>query len=122
MDELERAYAEETNSLFPLPSQIAKERFISFRRRWEKFHGPTDVRTPYMSQAPTNVQNWMIEHQPELFFEGLPPFVQDFFVLLVRTARKEKKMDRLPDLLTRLMKRNNGGLPQRPDLTYRTKK
>ena len=103
----------ETVKLFYVKSPKAQEILNQCRRDWEALHGPTDLSLQYTSQAPTEVKDWLLDHQPQLYFDGLPPFMQAFFANLLREALAEKNLDDLPVSLLRAHAQNR----KRPKLS-----
>jgi len=61
-----------------LPREDQRQQLEEFRVHYEMTHGPVDVTKRYTSTWPTPLQQWLFEHQPQQWFDGLPPFVQAF--------------------------------------------
>ncbi len=101
------------DDLFCLKSPQGRQFVASFRRQWECIHGPTDLSITYTSQAPVAVQDWLIVHQPQLYFDGLPPFVQAMYAELASQAVASGMLDSLPDVIVKLFVGNGGKLIQR---------
>lgn len=64
--------------LFRLPGEDQREELEAFRIRYEAEHGATDFKRRYTSTLPTRRQQWLFENERQVWFDGLPPFVQAF--------------------------------------------
>ena len=47
-------------------------------------------------------QEWLIEHHPKRYWDGLPPFVQEFLRTKVVAAHQVGKLDDMPNEILRL--------------------
>jgi len=97
-----------STTLFRLNSREAQEYLDCYRAQWENDYGPTDLSIQYTSQAPAEVQDWLLAHRPQLYFQGLPPFLQGFYAAFVREALAEGNLDALPSAVLRLFVLNHG--------------
>ncbi len=73
-----------------------------FRIEFEKEHGPTDLTKRYTSLFPTKQQNWLAEHHPKRYWDGLPPYVQGYIKKEMETAHKLGKLDDMQPQLIKL--------------------
>lgn len=99
-----------TDDLFRLKTEEARQRLHDFRIAWESANAATDPTLRFTSQAPAEVQDWLLEHQPQLYFDGLPPFVQAFFTDCCQEAAASGRLDNLPGVLLMLFTINRGRL------------
>lgn len=68
-----------SGQLFDLQGREAREELERFRIAYEAEHGPTDFKRRYTSTLPTRQQQWLFANEQQVWFDGLPPFVQAFF-------------------------------------------
>lgn len=71
--------------LLPLSSEQQQADLELFRVRYEREHGPTDLTRRYTSTWPTALQQSLFAHEPQAWFDGLPPFAKAFLVEQVRS-------------------------------------
>ena len=63
------------------------------RVEYEKLHGPTDLTKYYTSMRPMEEQAWLIDNHPQVWFKGLPPFLQHFFTKGLETRANRGDLD-----------------------------
>ena len=73
-----------------------------FRIQYENEHGPTDLTKRYTSLWPTEQQDWLADHYPKRYWDGLPPYVQAYFRKQAEIAAGSGKLDDLSPMLIRL--------------------
>jgi hypothetical protein len=73
-----------------------------FRINFEALHGPTDLTKRYTSTWPRADQNWLINHDAMLWFDGLPPFGKAYVRRIMEIEAGTGKLDDMPDGLIQL--------------------
>lgn len=87
---------------FRTTSVEMQDQLEKFRHQYEARFGATDVTKRYTSTLPTEQQQWLLSHHPDVYWRGLPPFVQGFFRAQVHSACREGRLDCLPSPLIEL--------------------
>lgn len=64
-----------------------------FHARYQSSHGPTDLTKRYTSTWPTSSQQWLFEHRPQEWFDGLPPFAKSFLAKRVSSLIEAGKIE-----------------------------
>lgn len=65
--------------LYLMPSPELREDLEQYRRVWERVNNTkVDLSKYYTSMWPEKAQAWLLEHDPERYWDGLPPFVRGF--------------------------------------------
>jgi hypothetical protein len=82
--------------LCSLPTPRLRHELEIFRIKYESKFGHTDLTKRYTSTWPTDQQDWLLEHHPERFWDGLPPFVQAFLKEQMHAAHRNGKLDDMP--------------------------
>lgn len=95
-----------------LPTRRLRRELEAFRVDFEAEHGPTPLNQSFTSTLPTMTQTWLLQHHPERYFDGLPPFVRCFITAKMEDARHTGELDDMPASYLRLylagyMSRNN---------------
>jgi hypothetical protein len=73
-----------------------------FRIEYEKENGPTDLTKRYTSVFPTDQQDWLLQHHPKRYWDGLPPYFQAYVRKQVESAAVQGNLDKMPDALIQL--------------------
>ena len=93
--------------LFRMPSVALRRDLEVFRIGYEKVYGPTDLTKRYTSTWPGEQADWLFEHHPKLFWDGLPPFVQAFVLSRIQAKHHNGELDDVPETLMRLYLNGN---------------
>jgi len=88
--------------LVPLSGAESRTELERFRVEYEAAHGPTDLLKRYTSTWPLEQQQWLAEHEPRKWFDGLPPFAKAYFLGKIKAAAQTGKLDDVPDHFLRL--------------------
>lgn len=64
--------------LFYLNDRSERTNLEVFRINYETEHGRTDLTKRYTSTWPPHQQEWLLDTKPQLWFDGLPPFIQSY--------------------------------------------
>ena len=73
-----------------------------YRKEYEATHGPTDLTKRYTSTWPGAQQDWLLEHEPKRWFDGLPPFAKAYLKSKMEAAARDGALDDMSDELLRL--------------------
>jgi hypothetical protein len=74
-----------------------RQELEQFRVSFERESGTkTDLTRRYTCTWPAVQQRWLIDHHPDRFFAGLPPFVQAFYRAKMSAARRSGRLDDMP--------------------------
>ena len=84
------------------PDPRARRDLEEFRIKFEAEFGETDITKHYTTTLRKEDQEWLIEHHPKRYWDGLPPFVQEFLRTKVVAAHQVGKLDDLPNEILRL--------------------
>jgi hypothetical protein len=84
------------------PDPHARRELEEFRIKFEAEFGETDITKRYTTTLPKSDQDWLIEHHPKRYWDGLPPFVQAFLRTKVVAAHQTGKLDDMPNEILRL--------------------
>jgi len=76
-----------------------------YRIAYENRFGKTDMMKYYTCMRPREECNWLIEHDPQRYFDGLPPFLKAYFKGKVEIAARNGQLDDMPDGIIRLFLR-----------------
>ena len=76
---------------FPHPQTRATVE--EFRLAWERENGPVDLTRRYTSQLPPDEADWLIEHDPKRYFDGLPEFVKWYLRELFKANARNGSLD-----------------------------
>jgi hypothetical protein len=87
---------------FRLSDPCARRELEEFRIKFESEFGETDITKHYTSFLPKEDQNWLMQHHPKRYWDGLPPFVQAFLRNRMVAAQRIGKLDDTPDEPLRL--------------------
>lgn len=87
---------------FRFPDSRARLELEQFRIKFEAEHGETDITKRYTSFLPQEDQNWLADHYPKRYWDGLPPFVQAFLRNKMVAMHKAGKLDDTPAEALRL--------------------
>jgi hypothetical protein len=79
-----------------------RQQLEDFRIQYESQFGETDLTRRWTSNLPTDQQEWLQNHHPKRYWDGLPPFVQAFFKEKFRQAHKKGNLDDMPAKLLSL--------------------
>lgn len=101
------------SELCPFRDPSTRAALERFRLRFEAKRGPTDTSRVYSSQLPQDVQDWLFENHPQVYFNTLPPFVRSFLSRRVIRNARNGQLDDVADGLLRLFVRNGGSLSRR---------
>jgi hypothetical protein len=88
--------------LFYLSDPAKRKQLEEYRIEFEARFGPTDLTLRYTSTWPEEEQDWLIEHDTQRFFDGLPPFAKAFLKGKVEIALRKGNGDSMPDNFLRL--------------------
>lgn len=86
-----------TEFLFPLDDPDVSADLEQFRVDYERRFGPTDVGRIYTSMLPKERREWLFEHFPEHYWNGLPPYAQAFLIRRIKSAASDGKLDLVSD-------------------------
>lgn len=64
--------------LFELESPALRRELEAYRLGWERDHGPVDLTRYYTCLWPEEAADWLIRHDPQRYYDGLPDFVKGF--------------------------------------------
>lgn len=92
--------------LFPVSDPEAQREIDTFRIEYEQAHGATDLRLRYTSVWPKEQQKWLIENDPQRYFEGLPPFAKAWIKGKFIAAGQAGNLDDMPDEFLELFLKN----------------
>src|SRR6516164_10667152 len=84
------------------PDPCARRELEEFRIKFEAEFGETDITRHYTTTLRKEDQEWLIEHHPKRYWDGLPPFVQEFIRTKVVAAHQVGKLDDMPNEILRL--------------------
>ncbi len=82
--------------LFPIPRADLQAELEQFRLHWEAAHGPTDLTRHYTSTWAEPSRTWLFVNEPKKYFDGLPPFVQEYLWRKMRAAARDGSLDDAP--------------------------
>lgn len=74
----------------------------NFRIQYERAHGPTDLTRRYTSTLPVPVQDWLLDNHPQRYWDGLPPFAQEFLRNKLLGAAQDGSLDDMPEAFVKL--------------------
>lgn len=95
--------------LVPVVTPEFRERLRRYREQYEQINGPTPCGL-YTSMLPERVQEWMLADD-ELrveYFNGLPPFMIDYFEMLAQAQASKGRLDDLSDPVVAVFIQNRG--------------
>ena len=95
----------ETLSEIVFPLALAREYFHDleeFRVQYENSHGKTDITRRFTSTLPVAHQRWLLTHEPKIWFEGLPEFIQAYLKTNMQLAARDGNLDDTPTELMQL--------------------
>lgn len=98
--------------LFPCNSDALHRELEEYRCRWNQLNGPVAYERTYTSQAPQEVQTWLLETRPDLYFAGLPIFARKFLQEKCLSALHFGKLDDLPSAAIEVFIKNGGSIGQ----------
>lgn len=75
-----------SEQLFYLPTVAKRRELEEFRIVYEATNGPTDFQRRYTSMIATRQQQWLFENEREVWYAGLPAFVQEFLRQKIEAA------------------------------------
>jgi hypothetical protein len=81
-----------------MPHPENRKSLETFRIWFESQNGPTDMTRYYTCMWPSELQTRLIAIAPQRYYEGLPPFVQDYMKKQIEHAAKIGRIDDLPEL------------------------
>lgn len=83
--------------VYPLLTEAAHvQELEAFRIAWERRTGrETDLTRNYTSLWPLAEQNWMLDHEPRRYFDGLPEFARAFIKAKCQAAARAGRLDDL---------------------------
>ncbi|HTU90880.1 MAG TPA: hypothetical protein VMF69_12455 [Gemmataceae bacterium] len=84
------------------PDPRARRELEEFRIKFEGEFGETDITKRYTTQLRKEDQEWLMQHHPKRYWDGLPPFVQEFIRNKVVAAHQVGKLDDMPNEFLRL--------------------
>jgi len=101
--------------LFPTYAKELYPVLEQFRIKFEAEFGETDLTRKWTSTLPADEQNWLIKYHTKRYWDGLPPFLQAYMKERFHTAKRNGRLDDMPDTLLRLyltqqMSISKGGL------------
>ena len=102
-------YSSVADLFMHLSSSAARMKLEQFRVTWEKQHGPTDLRIHYTCMWEPSKRTWLFTHYPKLYFDGLPPFLQDYIHTMLTEADQHGNLAEMPETLTSLYKAGHTG-------------
>jgi hypothetical protein len=73
-----------------------------FMQDWERLNGPVRFDGYYTSMWPREQQEWLLKTHPKRYYDGLPPFVQDYFLGKMKIAARCGLLDNMPEALVHL--------------------
>jgi hypothetical protein len=88
--------------LFRFSNPRTRLELEKFRIKFEAEHGETDITKRYTSTLPLEDQNWLVQHHPKRYWDGLPPFVQAFLRNKMVATHRVGKLDDMPDDILQL--------------------
>jgi hypothetical protein len=89
-------------TLFYFSDPKLRRELEEFRVEFEALHGTTDLTKRYTSTWPKVQRDWLREHQPKHYFDGLPLFVKAFIKAKLQVAARNGNLDDVPTYLQRL--------------------
>lgn len=92
-----------TDYLFGLTTAERRKAVDDFRIEYERVHGLTDLTRRYTSQLPQDEIDWLASKYPHHFFQGLPPFVQEYVRVTTSKAQESGALDDLAPLYLHLL-------------------
>jgi len=105
-DKGKTAYRQNQQTLAELfcrfPDPRARRELEEFRIKFEAEFGGTDITKHYTTTLQKEDQEWLMEHHPKRYWDGLPPFVQAFLRAKVVAAHQVGKLDDMPNAILRL--------------------
>lgn len=96
--------------LFPVIGESRINAIEQYRIAYEKIHGPTDLTKRYTSLWPDEQMEWLAEHEPKRYFDGLPPFVKALLKEKIQVAADTGKLDDIPEPFFQLFLRGQMSL------------
>lgn len=100
--------------LFPLFKPHLRAELEAYRVEWERLHGPTDLTRYYTSMWPVEARSFLWKTDPKRYFDGLPPFAQDWLRDKMELAAADGSLDDVGDTCLRLYTRGHMGSGRRP--------
>lgn len=82
--------------LFRLDDPRLRQELEMFRIKYEAQFGATDLTRRYTSTFSRVEQDWLVEHYPERYWKGLPPFAQAYLKEKMKSAHRAGKLDDMP--------------------------
>lgn len=110
-----RAHPTITDLLIRLPNAQKRDALDEFRHEFEAEHGPTDPTRYYTSLWPTAQQQWLFDHEPQRWYDGLPPFVRGFFKEQIEEAHAAGRLTDLPQQWVRDFMEGRVRAPSEPE-------
>lgn len=84
------------------PNPATRRQLEQYRIDFEAVHGQTDLTKRYTSTWQVAQQNWLLQHDPKRYFDGLPPFAKAYLRGKMEIEARKGKLDDMPDSLLRL--------------------
>ena len=101
-DEPNRSSKTLAELLVYLDTPALRRELEEFRIKYESKFGETDLTKRYTCTWPLEDQNWLVEHHPKRYWNGLPPFAQAYLKEKMRSVPRKGKLDDMPATLLRL--------------------
>jgi hypothetical protein len=83
--------------LLPHTALELEDELEACRLSWERSHGPTDVAKYYTSRWPPAEAKRLYELNEQAYFDGLPPFYQEYMKDQMQDAARAGCLDNMPD-------------------------
>lgn len=84
--------------LYRLPTQTLRDELEEYRMSWEQAHGRrVDLTRRYTSTWPREQQNFLFHTDPKRYYDGLPPFVQDYIKGKMMLYARDGALDDAPE-------------------------
>ena len=85
-----------TSLLLPYLSGGIIVELEAFRYRYEREHGPTNLKEVFISQYPIDYQLKFFELDPVLYWNRHPAYARAFWLEQAKAAMKEGQLDEVP--------------------------
>lgn len=86
-----------------MPTPELRAELEAYRVKWELVnHRKVDLTRSYVSMWPTYASEWLLVHDTQRYFDGLPEFVQDYMRGKMELAARSGQLDNMGDRFLQL--------------------